>query len=134
MSKVLKNFKITLVIIASALMLVAVQAPLASAQGAFGGSKQQACQGANLSNDTNCHTAESTSKIESAISFIVNLLTIIVGIVAVIIIIVNGLKFITSNGDSNSISSARQGIIYALVGLVIAALAQVIVRFVLSQV
>lgn len=134
MAKALKNFKIALIIIASTFMLAIAPATLVSAQGAFSGSKNQACKGANLSNDDNCHTAQSTSKLESAISFIVNLLTIIVGIVAVIMIIINGLKFITSNGDSGSITSAKQGIAYALVGLIIAALAQVIVRFVLGQV
>lgn len=135
MEKVLINLKISLLIIFGALLLSVLPAATVSAQGAFSGSKSQACQGANLSNkDDSCHTKESTSRVEGAINFIVNLLTVIVGIVAVIMIIINGLKFITSNGDSNSISSARHGIIYALVGLIIAALAQVIVRFVLSQV
>jgi Type IV secretion system pilin len=134
MNHTVKNFKTVLLVIASAFMLMTLSVATVSAQGAFSGSKQEACRGANLSNDSSCHTTQSTNQIESAINFIVNLLTIIVGIVAVIMIIINGLKFITSNGDSNSISSAKHGIAYALVGLVIVALAQVIVRFVLSQV
>jgi hypothetical protein len=134
MIDIVRNFKMTILVVVSALMLALVPAAAVSAQGAFSGSKQEACKGANLSNDPSCHTAQSTSTLEKTIELIVNILTIIVGIVAVIMIIVNGLKFITSNGDSNSISSARHGIIYALVGLVIVALAQVIVRFVLGQV
>ncbi len=47
-------------------------------------------------------------------------------------IIINGLRFITSGGDSNAVSSAKKGILYAIVGLVIVALAQFIVRFVLN--
>ena len=44
-------------------------------------------------------------------------------------IMVGGFKYITSGGDSGKISSAKATIIYALVGLVIVAMAQFIVRF-----
>ena len=64
----------------------------------------------------------------------VNLLSIIVGVVAVIMIVFGGFKYITSGGDSNNVSSAKNTLIYDIVGLVIVALAQVIVRFVLSNV
>jgi hypothetical protein len=102
--------------------------------GPFDASKSQACRGANLSNsDTNCHADSSRETLDRRIQFIVNLLTAIIGIVAVILIIINGLRFITSNGDSNSISSAKNGVIYAIVGLIIVALAQIIVRFVLAR-
>lgn len=57
----------------------------------------------------------------------------IVGLIAVIMLIVGGLKYITSGGDSNKVSSAKNTIIYALIGLVIVALAQVIVHFVLQK-
>ena len=43
-------------------------------------------------------------------------------------------RYITAQGDSSQISSAKNTLLYALVGLVIAALAQVIVHFVLSEV
>jgi hypothetical protein len=77
-----------------------------------------------------CASADSINKV---ISNIINVLSIIVGIVAVIMIILGGFKYITSGGDSGSISSAKTTIIYAIVGLVIVALAQVIVKFVLSK-
>lgn len=103
--------------------------------GPFDASKQQACRGANLSNnDTGCDGTTARQTLDKRIGFIVNLLTVLVGIIAVIVIIVNGIRFITSNGDSNSISSAKHGIIYAIVGLIVVALAQVIVRFVLSRI
>jgi hypothetical protein len=54
--------------------------------------------------------------------------------VAVIMIIVGGLKYITSGGDSNNVSSAKSTIIYAIIGLVVVALAQFIVQFVLNKV
>ena len=64
---------------------------------------------------------------------IVNIFSIIVGAVAVIMIIYGGFRYITSGGDSNSVGSAKNTLIYAIVGLIIVALAQLIVRFVLTQ-
>lgn len=78
-------------------------------------------------------TAPSTD-VDSVIRTIINILSLIVGIVAVIMIIIGGLKYITSSGDANNISSAKNTILYAIIGLIIVALAQVIVRFVLDQV
>jgi hypothetical protein len=48
-------------------------------------------------------------------------------------IIIGGFRYITSGGDSGSVSSAKNTVLYAIVGLIIVALAQVIVRFVLSK-
>ena len=96
------------------------------------------CAGSNINIDGNgasCDNATGeTTKINNLIRDIVNILSVIVGIVAVIMIIVSGLKYITSGGDSNKVSSAKSTIIYAIIGLIIAALAQIIVRFVLSKV
>jgi len=64
---------------------------------------------------------------------IINILSIVVGIVAVFMIIIAGVRFITSNGDSNNVASARNTIIYAIVGLIVVALAQVIVQFVVGR-
>lgn len=120
-------------LVAPLLAMVAAPVP---AQALFESSKQQACQGASLSDqEQNCDDkSKGENKLSSTLKNVINLLTIIVGIIAVILIIINGLRFITSGGDSNSISAARNGIIYALVGLIIVALAQAIVRFVLAKV
>lgn len=70
--------------------------------------------------------------IEDTIAKIINIFSLIVGAVAVIMIIVGGFKYITSGGDSSNISGAKNTILYAIVGLVIVAIAQAIVRFVLN--
>ena len=62
----------------------------------------------------------------------VTLFSFIVGAIAVIMIIYGGFRYITSGGDSNSVGTAKNTLIYAIVGLIIVALAQIIVRFVLS--
>ena len=71
--------------------------------------------------------------INKVIQQVINILSIIVGVIAVIMIIIGGLRYITSGGDSNNISGAKNTIIYAVIGLVVVAMAQVIVRFVLSK-
>ncbi len=48
-------------------------------------------------------------------------------------IIIGGFKYVTSTGDSASISSAKNTILYALVGLAVVSLAQVLVHFVLNK-
>jgi len=64
---------------------------------------------------------------------IINILSIIVGIVAVIMIIFGGFKYITSGGDTGNVSGAKNTLIFAIVGLIIVALAQFIVHFVLNS-
>src|SRR6185312_3712079 len=63
---------------------------------------------------------------------IVDIFSIVVGAVAIIMIIYGGFRYITSGGDSNRVGSAKNTLIYAIVGLIIVALAQVIVHFVLN--
>lgn len=64
---------------------------------------------------------------------IVNIFSIVVGGVAIIMIIYGGFRYITSGGDTNRVSGAKNTLIYAIIGLIIVALAQLIVHFVLSQ-
>jgi len=71
--------------------------------------------------------------ITKAAKKIVDLISVIVGIIAVIMIIFGGFRYITSGGDSGKVGNAKNSLIYAIVGLIIVALAQLIVRFVLNQ-
>jgi hypothetical protein len=61
------------------------------------------------------------------------LMSWIAGVVAVVMIIVAGFKYSVASGDSSNISSAKNTLTFALVGLAIAASAQAIVLFVLSR-
>ena len=96
------------------------------------------CAGANLSasSSTDCTTDASTAnnKVDSIINTAINLFSLVVAIVAVIMIIVGGLKYITSGGDSGNVTGAKNTILYAVIGLVVVALAQFIVKFVLGKV
>lgn len=68
------------------------------------------------------------------IATVINIFSLVVGVISVIMIIIGGLKYITSGGDSGNVTGAKNTILYAVIGLVIVALAQIIVRFVLTQV
>lgn len=125
----LKKIFITLTLITSMVGIGALPAYASP----FSGSSQEACQGANLGSSGTCEKDASGKKINSLVAMVINLLSFIVGVIAVIMIIVNGLRFITSSGDTNSVTAARNGIIYAIIGLVFVAFAQIIVRFVLTK-
>ena len=64
---------------------------------------------------------------------IVTTFSIIVGAASVIMIIYGGFRYIISGGESGRVGAAKTSLIYAIVGLVIVALAQLIIHFVLNQ-
>jgi hypothetical protein len=72
--------------------------------------------------------------LNNVITAAINLMSVFVGIVSVIMIIVSGFKYVTSAGDSSKVASAKNTLIYAIIGLVVVAMAQVIVQFVLNKV
>lgn len=88
-----------------------------------------------LTNNTGAGTCQNTgvSTWNKYAKFALNLLSIIVGIAAVIMIIIAGLRYVTSGGKDESVKGAKNTILYAIIGLVIVALAQVIVHFVLTE-
>jgi glucose uptake protein GlcU len=59
-----------------------------------------------------------------------DLVIFIVGAVAVIMLIIGAMRFVLSNGDSKAVGEARNGIMYAIVGLIIAIAAYPIAHFV----
>lgn len=64
---------------------------------------------------------------------VVGLLSFVIGVGAVVMIIIGGLKYITSSGDPNNTNAAKNTIIYALIGLLIALFAQAIIIFVIDR-
>lgn len=110
-----------------AVIAIATILPSQSAFAATGdGAKAEACLAVG-----GCD-ANAGTKVNNVTSAVINIMSIVIGVIAVIMIIIAGAKYITSGGDSGKVSSAKNSIIYALIGLVIVALAQVIVRFVLK--
>jgi hypothetical protein len=92
--------------------------------------QQGACGAAG---QPSCDPNEATNTINRTVENVINILSIVIGIIAVIVIILAGFRYITSAGNEQTIAAAKKTLIYAIVGLVIVALAQMIVRFVLSN-
>lgn len=61
-----------------------------------------------------------------------NLALAIVGFLSVVMLIWGGLRYITSGGDSKEITDAKNTILYAIIGLIIAVLSFAIINFVLQ--
>lgn len=92
-------------------------------------------QGTCLSTDpAACPTEDAGTNVNNLIADVINIFSLIVGVVAVIMIIIGGFLYITSGGDSSKVGNAKNTILYAIIGLVIVALSQFIVRFVLDRV
>ncbi len=69
----------------------------------------------------------------SVFSTVLDILSWAIGIISVIVIIIAGIRMITSSGDSKSFSSARDSILYAVIGIVVFAVSQIILYFVISK-
>jgi zinc transporter ZupT len=95
--------------------------------------QQYVCAGVGIASGNGCKNPTNGPDVNSVVRLIINILSVIVGVAAVIMIIIGGLKYITSGGDSAGVTSAKNTILYAIVGLIVVALAQVIVRFVLRK-
>ena len=77
--------------------------------------------------------AKNETGAEDLVKNIINILLTVASVVAVIMIIFGGIRYATSNGDSNQVTAAKNTIMYAVIGLVIAIFAYAIVNFVLFQ-
>lgn len=67
------------------------------------------------------------------ITRITKVLGFVVGVAAVIMIIINGFKFVLSNGNPENVTKAKNGIIFAVIGLLVALFAEAIAIFVLQK-
>ena len=78
--------------------------------------------------------ADSTPlSIHSLMGKITNILLFLMGSVSVIMIIIGGFRYVTSQGDQTQVQSAKNTILYSIVGIVVAILAYAAVNFVISS-
>lgn len=76
---------------------------------------------------------QNTTPLEANIKTITNVLLFLLGAIAVIMIIIGGIRYVTSNGDSSATKAAKDTILYAVIGLIVAILAYAIVNFVITS-
>lgn len=67
---------------------------------------------------------------DSIFSQITNVMLFIIGAISVIMLIVGGVRYTISNGDQGAVQSAKNTIMYAIIGLIVAILAFAVVKFV----
>jgi hypothetical protein len=131
------RFKFARFIAAAALVLLPMLVPVAvHAQAQQVDTQGDACSGANLdlsnTSQTSCGTqAEGT--VSGILKTVIDIFSLIVGAVSVIMIVIGGFRYIISGGESSNVSGAKNTIIFAIVGLVIVVLAQILVQFVLAK-
>jgi hypothetical protein len=92
------------------------------------------CTGDQTPANTN-NGCESTAKqsLSDQIQRIINILSVVVGVVAIVIILVSSIRFLTAGGDSAKAASARNSLIYAIIGIAVMTLAQTIIHIVKSK-
>lgn len=130
MSKLGTYVAMAMLMLVPAMVPVAVSAQDANIQDSLCG----AADSLTVNEPGSCETANASDKANTLIAQVINIFSVVVGVVAVIMIIYGGFRYITSGGDSGKITNAKNTIIYALIGLVVVALAQFIVKFVLEKV
>ncbi len=92
----------------------------------------QACSGLKQLTGGTC-SKTSDAGVGGIVKNVINIVSLIVGFVSVLVIMFSGFRFITAGGDQNTVSSARNTLMYAVIGLTIATIAQLIVHIVLNS-
>ena len=77
--------------------------------------------------------ASKTTDAGEIIQTIVRVLLFLIGAISVIMIIIGGFRYVVSQGDSGAVTSAKNTILYAVIGLVVAIFAWAIVDFVIDN-
>jgi hypothetical protein len=122
-------------IIGLAVPLVPVMAPIAAADttgASTSCSSPTDCIGQGVTGVDASGKSANQDDLKNFIKTIVNVLLFILGAIAVIMIIIGGIRYTTSNGDTAQLTAAKNTILYAVIGLVVAILAYAIVNFVIS--
>lgn len=92
------------------------------------------CAG-NGANSTYCQNkSEGETKVKSVMKSVVDVLLMTVGVISIIMIVIGGIMFALSSGDASKVTKARNMVIYAVVGLVVALFASAIINFVFNKV
>ncbi|HET6746688.1 MAG TPA: hypothetical protein VFH06_01125 [Candidatus Saccharimonadales bacterium] len=73
------------------------------------------------------------TSLEDNLKTVVNILLFILGAIAVIMIVIGGIRYATSNGDTSAVKGAKDTILYSVIGLIVAILAYAIVNFVVTS-
>lgn len=99
--------------------------------GDFANAADTACGQPELQNSSFCKGT--TDNFRDFATSITNMLLFLIGTAAVVVIIIGGIKYATADGDSGKITSAKNNILYSVIGLIVAIMAWGIVSFVVDR-
>ena len=89
------------------------------------------CKGDNC--EIICKKGQKEADAENMVGKILQTVFGIIGVIAVIVIIIGGIMYTTSQGDSTKLSTAKNTILYAAIGLIISLLSFAIVTFIIQS-
>jgi len=127
-------------VLAVGIMAFGLSLGVVAAPAALAGTAEQ-CRDAkgnniSLNNGINCAKGQDQSDnlfgAGGVFEIITNVLLFLIGAIAVIMIIIGGIRYTVSGGDSTAVTNAKNTILYGVVGVVVAILAFAIVRFVVD--
>lgn len=126
--------KLILVVLMSLSVLGTLQFASPSAFAQFDSAKNEACEGLAAGDDfISCEdNSGNDGNVKRLLSTLLNLLSILAGIIAVVMVMIGGIRFMTSQGDPGKVSSAKSAVIFAIIGVVVVAVSQTLVMFVLD--
>jgi hypothetical protein len=100
---------------------------------------EQACNGAGGNNGTSgtggatCSSA-SGKNLSDVIVKVTNIIIFIVGAASVLMLIIGGFRYVLSGGDSAGVEGAKNTILYAIIGVIVAIMSYAIVNFVICNI
>jgi len=125
----MKKISLAILSVIAALSFVFAAPQVVSAVGAPVDVFTTACSGNNAA----LCKSSTGSGLFGVIKIVIQVMLLIGGVIAVIMIILGGLRYMTSNGDQADVKSAKDTILYAIVGLVVAISGYSIVTWVVGN-
>jgi hypothetical protein len=112
----------------------------ATCDGVTGSSNQVGCAACEAEEGSTWNAAEGKCNrgtnggdLNGIIQTIINVMLFIIGILSVVMIIFGGIRYVTSAGNKTQVDNAKNTIIYAVVGLVVAIVAFALVQWIFSS-
>lgn len=125
----IKRYLLYIVIIAATILFSTAPAAMADANNQIFGACGQAADSAVCKSE-----GTKSDPVANTISVAANIIAAAAGIAAVVMAIISGLTMVSSAGNPEAVANAKKQLTYAILGVVIVALAWAITRFVVNQV
>lgn len=124
-------------LIMTATLALAFLLPAGTAMAAEKNVLQEACSAGATGESSVCQSQNSGDPItgtNGVLAKAARIISYLAGAAAVILFIIGGFMYVTSDGEASKLSTAKNTLIYAVVGLIVVVFAQSIIIFVINKV